>query len=326
MDQESGRAVLQGVGSALLIGLSGFLYLYSNYLKRFETAHLPPQSRASLSLAYGLFFVSVCAVLANVFPVPSASLSRILISFSPFPGIRGEFLSAPILALVAAAILNVVRLVRFSDSPVIALPDGVLATTALFTRMRIASIAKLADKSEDLLIRTLWRAITKGKLLQVTLKSGKVYIGLPLASMDPSTPSSWLRIVPIASGYRDKNRQTYVPTTYYGELIDANGSSQGLYRDEDLKSLNWNGDQIQFDAKDIGILVAWSEVLSLTIHNPALEAYFARDESTQAQDYRTIFSRDGIHLNTDGYHFPASNALAQSVIKASQRPGDEPPK
>ncbi len=293
MSSETGSMLLQGVGSTLLVGLAGFLYLHGSYFKRFQIAHLPPQTRASLSFAYGLCFLFLASISAHICPKGAGALSTFWADLSPVPNVGGLFGMAPILGLVVACASNIVRLVRVSSLPYFTSREHALHSSSLRARMRLAALVTLSKNSDDLRFLTLWRAITLGKLIQVTLKSGKVYIGSALATLDPSAPDGWLKIVPIASGYRDSISRKYVQTTVYLDLYDALVAAEQPQADDDSKQ-NTTPDVdpanapriIQFDPQDLGILITWDEVVSLTIHEPALQSYFAEQDTSNEIDER----------------------------------------
>lgn len=274
---EGVATVWQGVGSALLVGLSGFLYLYSSYFKRFQLAHLAPQTRASLSLAYGLIFLFVAAIVSWLLQGKMPRLEAAWIAVSPLQGIRAPFIVAPVLGFAYGVLGNLFRLVRNSDLIYLKDRKHPIHTNLLRPRMRVAALSDLAKSTEDRLLWTLWRAVTLGKLVQVTLKSGKVYIGSPLASLDPSSPSGWIKIIPIASGYRDQDNQSYIQTTDYRDLFEAMAERAKSLSSPEVQSRAspGNGHNIYFDPHDLGILITWSEVVSLTIHEPGLQSYFS---------------------------------------------------
>jgi hypothetical protein len=63
-----------------------------------------------------------------------------------------------------------------------------------------------------------------------TLVSGKVYVGWAVSAPNPVQERKFIRILPIISGYRDKDTQTVKFTTDYYPILSSidNGNNQGL--------------------------------------------------------------------------------------------------
>lgn len=256
-------ALFQGLSGALLVGLAGFLFLYTSYFQRFQHAAASPQTKTSLSFAYGiglLLFTSIAlCVLHEACPRLTSALHSFWVQVSPVPGLSAVFVAAPAAGLILGFLGNVIGLVGSSGQLYLANASHPLYTTNIRARMRLAALGRVASKTDDRLLATLWRAVTLGKLVQITLKGRKVYIGSPLASGDPSVESQWLKIVPIASGYRDSESLVYIATTDYRGLFDELAGTEL---------------DVSFDRQDLGILIAWSEISSLTIYEPKLEDFF----------------------------------------------------
>lgn len=292
----NGESVVQGLSGALLVGLAGFLYLHSSYFQRFRHAPIGHQTRASLAFAYGLFFLFAAGLLAQAEFAPLAItrdfLLGVWVSITPVKSLSGVFGAAPMLALFAGLTSNIWRLMRASDRPYLKDVQHVLHTKNLLKRMRLAALGDVASSADDQMLWTMWRAITLGKLVQVTMKSRKVYVGSPLPLGDPSATSLWLKIMPIASGFRDAETLTYIPTTDYRILFEVLAESDRGGGPE-LKSsikVGLGTATIEFDQADLGFLLPWSEVASITIHDPALEAFFSPDAAGEpiAEDDREI--------------------------------------
>src|SRR5262249_16279594 len=61
-------------------------------------------------------------------------------------------------------------------------------------------------------------ALGKGKPVMLTVKNGKVYVGMVFSTINPSMPFLSVLLLPIWSGYRSDDSKTVVVTTRY---IDA---------------------------------------------------------------------------------------------------------
>jgi hypothetical protein len=268
MESGAEGALVQGLSGAFLVGLAGFLYLHASYYRRFQHAAASSQTTTSLSFAYGIGFLLLTGVflaaLRHWSPHSTHALHQLWGELSPVHGLAAVFVVAPGMGLLAGVAGNLVRLLDESDHPCLADSAHPLYTTNLRARMRLSALAAFVKVSDDRLFATRWRAINLGKLIQVTLKSRKVYIGSPLTSADPSIENRWLKIVPIASGYRDSESLAYNATTDYRSLYDelADGAGTESTPVDDI------------DRQDLGVLISWTEIVSLTIYEPALEDYF----------------------------------------------------
>lgn len=80
-------------------------------------------------------------------------------------------------------------------------------------RVRI-NLASITDPLELLLSRSL----LNGEAIQVTLSTGKVYVGYVLAAPDPDLPTKFITLQPLMSGQRDGGgKVTY--TTFYDQIL-----------------------------------------------------------------------------------------------------------
>ena len=80
-------------------------------------------------------------------------------------------------------------------------------------RVRINQ-ASITDPLELLLSRSL----LNGEAIQVTLSTGKVYVGYVLAAPDPDLPTKFITLQPLMSGQRNSDgKVTY--TTFYDQIL-----------------------------------------------------------------------------------------------------------
>jgi len=68
-------------------------------------------------------------------------------------------------------------------------------------------------------MRLFQKAATSSRMVSVTLSSKKVYIGYILSTPNLSPGEQFVGILPIVSGYRDKDTLRLVTTTNYGRAI-----------------------------------------------------------------------------------------------------------
>ncbi|MCC5898079.1 MAG: hypothetical protein JJU32_09205 [Phormidium sp. BM_Day4_Bin.17] len=65
------------------------------------------------------------------------------------------------------------------------------------------------------------KAIRETKLLLLTLKSGKVYIGITTVAYNPAVDRKYIQLLPFFSGYRKEDDKTLVLTTPYIDAYEA---------------------------------------------------------------------------------------------------------
>lgn len=78
------------------------------------------------------------------------------------------------------------------------------------------AIARHGNLIEQLMAEAIERQI----LVQLSLKSGKVYVGLGLASALAGPDALEISLIPLASGYRAAGTQTMHLTTYYAPVLE----------------------------------------------------------------------------------------------------------
>src|SRR5205823_756791 len=89
-------------------------------------------------------------------------------------------------------------------------------------RLRLAGVANVVCKSNDANVRIIFRALLLRKLIMITLKSRKVYVGNPVwPDFDPAHVLTSLKILQFASGTRDEASRKVTLTTDYGALVGA---------------------------------------------------------------------------------------------------------
>lgn len=260
-----------------LIVTSGFLFLHTSYVHRFRIAHENTQTKASLYSVFGLAMLLLSSLLIvsveQIFP----SLKKFMDGYAEWArlllfDLPAQFPIAIVVAIVLGTIWNIVLLASRSSQSYLSSREHPLFSTGLLQRIRLAALAHVAERSNDTFLSTLWRANSLGKLIQVTLKSRKVYIGSVVNFIDPSVEMKWLRLVPLSSGYRDKDSLAYIEQISYLELFEA--MSLDRLNGRACISLIGTDEVVEFDDADLGILICLAEVSSLTLYEPGLEAYF----------------------------------------------------
>ncbi|MGE0371850.1 MAG: hypothetical protein AB7Q01_08180 [Gammaproteobacteria bacterium] len=87
----------------------------------------------------------------------------------------------------------------------------------LFERWELWVLSRAAANNdfEKLVLRSFTRRIP----LLITLVSNKVYVGWAIRAPDPVATSRYLRLLPLLSGYRDKDSQNVHFTTHYFHVL-----------------------------------------------------------------------------------------------------------
>jgi hypothetical protein len=88
----------------------------------------------------------------------------------------------------------------------------------------MANLNAITDPLESLLARSL----LNGEAIQVTLSTGKVYVGYVLEAADPDLPTKFIRMQPLMSGQRNADGQVEY-TTFYDQILaefEANPETQ----------------------------------------------------------------------------------------------------
>jgi hypothetical protein len=156
----------------------------------------------------------------------------------------------------------------------------------LLERMRRAAVARHVQKSNDSGLRLVYRATALRKRLMVTLKSGKVYVGEPKTSMlEPALLDGFIRLIPFASGYRDKDTKELQITNYYYELRqnlapipNLDERTQATDAEDPLRmdcyELSVTADQREIiDIEDLGVVLSWADVESFAIFDEHVNAF-----------------------------------------------------
>lgn len=68
--------------------------------------------------------------------------------------------------------------------------------------------------------RVLLDSLVQDMPVRITLVDRKVYVGFVLSAPDPTMPRRWLRLLPLVSGYRDRDTLRYAFTTFYEPVYE----------------------------------------------------------------------------------------------------------
>lgn len=131
--------------------------------------------------------------------------------------------------------------------------------------------------------RLIHRAMRQALLVQITLRSRKVYVGFVDANLDPTVPDRRLRIRPLMSGYRSEETQQVRFTTDYLAIFEAlSDYAQRVQKGElsgDSEKVFYvkiPGDNVPVPVRfgDFGVIVRWDEIETASIWDLHLHRYF----------------------------------------------------
>ena len=109
----------------------------------------------------------------------------------------------------------------------------------------------MARESGDLIELLISESIEEQKVVEISLRSGKSYIGFALESGITRQGESDIALIPIASGYRNKDTQELEITNDYARVI--------------LESLDDPSPGPSLVYKDFQIVIPMSEIVSARI-------------------------------------------------------------
>jgi hypothetical protein len=277
--------------SASISLLAGYAFIRASYYRRFMSEHLRTDRYALHILGYSFFFFVVGEVLAETLPYWTPKFLEPASANLAAAGIKPPVINAISLGIVLGVLDNfrVRWLMRKSRS--------LGPHTGLFEGLRIAAVTRFVRKSKDSALRAIFRATILQKPLMVTLKSHKVYVGKPYLTAwdDPTQALTFIKILPTKSGYRDPNtKKVNLPTRYdklSQQLVELEERPVRTKKDvtdvlgSDVLGLTNAAGQViaQIDIEDLGVVIAWDEVESLTIYDQNVYDAFQQQGADAAQ-------------------------------------------
>ena len=197
-----------GLGLLLVPALAGYLFLNwfngTRYSLPRETGyHVVFQS----AIAGVVLFViaRLLVVLANAVTPAIAECWNTIVPLDYSGTAAGTFILAAILPLI----LN--RFSRFD---------------------RFKARQKAAEAAGDQISLIIDQAMLEGRFVELSLASGKSYVGSPIQGTFGHRDGGDVALIPIASGYRDNDSRDLVMTTNYAPAIEHQLSDRAL---DDLK-------------------------------------------------------------------------------------------
>ena len=197
-----------GLGLLLVPALAGYLFLNwfnaTRYSLPRETGyHVVFQSAIAAVL---LFFIArLFVVLANTLIPAIAEFWNNIVPLDYSGTAAGTFILAALLPLI----LN--KSARFG---------------------RFEARQKAAEAAGDQISLIIDQAMLQGRFVELSLTSGKSYVGSPIQGTFGHRDAGDVALIPIASGYRDNETRDLVMTTNYAPAISNQLTNRAL---DDLK-------------------------------------------------------------------------------------------
>lgn len=148
---------------------------------------------------------------------------------------------------------------------------------------------RVIERKEDALELLLRNAMGQNKLVLITVKNGKVYVGYVLSNLNPAFAMESIGIAPMLSGYREDPTKTACFTTRYIDAYDKIETEVKARVEADPKNANASAedladlisDEIDTLVEDFEIVIPVSEIQSATIFN--MEIYNKHFRPTEGQ-------------------------------------------
>jgi hypothetical protein len=274
--EEAARLVF----SASVSLLAGYAFMWLSYCRRYSSSGLRADRFALHLLAYSFAFFVCGEALATIVPPWTPHAFSRLASSLDAAGITPAVINAIVIASVVALTENLsIRLLHRDVS----IPPGI----GFLDAVRFAALTRYIHKSNNAALRAIFRAWIFRKSLMVTLKSHKVYVGKPtlLPWEDPTETLAFIKLLPSRSGFRDAATKKVSLTTRYDHVAsrlvelerEPYEESAGPLQHDVLGLVNDAGWIVaEIDIDDLGVVISWPEVESLTIFDANLYEAFQR--------------------------------------------------
>lgn len=127
------------------------------------------------------------------------------------------------------------------------------------------AVRKGVDDEDDYFEELIIRSLENAEQVSITLSSGKVYVGLIICGGQHAYDRQFLRILPMASGYRDPETKEMILTTYYAPVYKR------LYLDEQNASIA---------PEDFEVVIPSDSIEIASTFDPTAYALFEAEESS----------------------------------------------
>ena len=199
------------IGLLIVPAIAGYWLLDQTYLWRYQLRRESGYRLFFKSAIAGLVLVAIarllCVTLECAFPDSLDEAFRYIEAwkrYAPFE-YSGTMMLTAALAVVTPPILN-----RFLDAD------------------RLAKSASLTNG--DLVEWAIQDSLDHQTLVEISMKTGKSYIGLATRSGVSTSGPTDVALIPLASGYRDKETQVLKTTTYYTDTLSEYKGDRGDFQ------------------------------------------------------------------------------------------------
>ena len=148
-------------------------------------------------------------------------------------------------------------------------------------------IDRVIQRKQDPLELLLRTAMGEGKLVLISVKNGKIYVGYIISNLNPAYPIESLGMLPMISGYRRTTDKTACFTTPYTVAYDKIEKEIRGRMQQDANNAQENIEEIIQDAideelSDFKIVIPITEIQSAAIFKlDTYEKYFRAEEQPQ---------------------------------------------
>src|SRR5215218_9788064 len=178
----------------LLPLIGGYFFIHGWNRTQYQSIRLDKERLLFHASLAGLFLLLLAFALRGLLPTIACVKHFPCVDQEPF-----QYLDVSFLALALGLLLP-----RFLN---------------LFWKLDNAS-KKYIEEEGDPFERLINRALDTAKPVMLTLKGGKVYVGLVISSFVPNRDQRTIHIVPLKSGYREGDKHRVHLTTNYAKAIE----------------------------------------------------------------------------------------------------------
>lgn len=220
----------------------------------------------------GFVFISIC----NRFRFESVRLDgyRLLLHAS----LAGLFLLG-LAQLLVALFRSRMQWLDVGFHSVIPYPGSGVTTLAFFLAFPVCWLANLIftpateidrviDAKSEPLELILRKSLKETKPILITVKNGKVYVGLVTYNSSPAVSVESMKILPVMSGHRDSKSKRVKFTTDYSAVLE--------------KKLESNGEASDSDFAEFEVVIPFREIESVSIFDPTIYSLFSREQDSSA--------------------------------------------
>jgi hypothetical protein len=278
---EQAASKLFGASIALL---AGYVWFRVSYRRRFAVEHLRTDRFAIYLVGISVVLYVLGDFLAHILPdlMPDCPVLMRVREDARLAGITEAVINAVILAILWGVAENCHVLRKMARNRSL---TQALDALPFKKKLRLAAIADYINRSSDSNVRTLFRAQILRKRIMITLKSMKVYVGEPdWPNFDPAHSLASIKIRLFASGSRNKDTKKVSLSTSYVALDSALRPAEDtgpladgmipLRVDTFLLDIPGTAEPAKIDIEDLGTVISWSEIESISIFDPNIYAWF----------------------------------------------------